>query len=103
MRRVRGAGVCGGHGHGRLGGEDTAARTAYDYDYGAYDTYEAYPQEDAVALYENNACALGAQRGGKGRGERQRGGRTQKIVRNAWLTLENRALLTRRFPRSRAD
>ncbi|MFQ9447259.1 MAG: hypothetical protein ACLR4A_07865 [Christensenellales bacterium] len=50
-----------GTGVGRLGGnEKNEARTAYDYDYGAYDTYEAYPQEDAVALYENSAPALGA-------------------------------------------
>ena len=50
-----------GTGVGRLGGnEKNVARTAYDYDYGAYDTYEAYPQEDAVALYENSTPALGA-------------------------------------------
>ena len=50
-----------GTGVGRLGGnEKNEARTAYDYDYGAYDTYEAYPREDAVALYENSAPALGA-------------------------------------------
>ena len=50
-----------GTGVGRLGGnEKNEARTAYDYDYGAYDTYEAYPREDAIALYENSAPAPGA-------------------------------------------
>ena len=53
--------IAAGTGVGRLGGnEKNVARTAYDYDYGASDTYEAYPQEDAVTLYENSAPALGA-------------------------------------------
>ena len=69
-----------GTGVGRLGGnEKNEARTAYDYDYGAYDTYEAYPQEDAVALYENSAPALGARSAAEDE---------KKIVRNAWLTLK---------------
>ena len=70
-----------GTGVGRLGGnEKNVARTAYNYDYGAYDTYEAYPQEDAVALYENSAPALGA----RSAAEKDE----KKIVRNAWLTLK---------------
>lgn len=69
-----------GTGVGRLGGnEKNVARTAYDYDYGASDTYEAYPQEDAVALYENSAPALGARSAAEDE---------KKIVRNAWLTLK---------------
>lgn len=69
-----------GTGVGRLGGnEKNVERTAYDYDYGASDTYEAYPQEDAVALYENSAPALGARSAAEDE---------KKIVRNAWLTLK---------------
>ena len=78
-----------GAGMGRLSGEDTAARTAYDYDYGAYDTYEAYPQEDAVALYENSAPALGARSAAeKGAANDSTAEDEKKIVRNAWLTLK---------------
>ena len=67
----------------------TAARTAYDYDYGAYDTYEAYPQEDAVALYENSAPALGARSAAeKGAANDSTAEDEKKIVRNAWLTLK---------------
>lgn len=78
-----------GTGVGRLGGEDTAAQTAYDYDYGAYDTYEAYPQEDAVALYENSAPALGARSAAeKGAANDSTAEDEKKIVRNAWLTLK---------------
>lgn len=78
-----------GTGMGRLSGEDTAARTAYDYDYGAYDTYEAYPQEDAVALYENSAPALGARSAAeKGAANDSTAEDEKKIVRNAWLTLK---------------
>ena len=78
-----------GAGMGRLSGEDTAARTAYDYDYGAYDTYEAYPQEDAVALYENSAPALGARSAAeKGAVNDSTAEDEKKIVRNAWLTLK---------------
>ena len=78
-----------GAGVGRLGGnEKNEARTAYDYDYGAYDTYEAYPQEDAVALYENSAPALGA-RSAAEKSVANNGAETKKkIVRNAWLTLK---------------
>lgn len=77
-----------GAGMGRLSGEDTAARTAYDYDYGAYDTYEAYPQEDAVALYENSAPALGARSAAeKGAANDSTAEDEKKIVRNAWLNL----------------
>ena len=78
-----------GAGMGRLSGEDTAAQTAYDYDYGAYDTYEAYPQEDAVALYENSAPALGARSAAeKGAANDSTAEEEKKIVRNAWLTLK---------------
>ena len=78
-----------GTGMGRLSGEDTAAQTAYDYDYGAYDTYEAYPQEDAVALYENSAPALGARSAAeKGAANDNTAEDEKKIVRNAWLTLK---------------
>ena len=78
-----------GTGVGRLSGEDTAAQTAYDYDYGAYDTYEAYPQEDAVALYENSAPALGARSAAeKGAANDSTAEDEKKIVRNAWLTLK---------------
>ena len=78
-----------GAGMGRLSGEDTAAQTAYDYDYGAYDTYEAYPQEDAVALYENSAPALGARSAAeKGAANDSTAEDEKKIVRNAWLTLK---------------
>lgn len=84
-----------GTGVGRLGGnEKNVARTAYDYDYGASDTYEAYPQEDAVALYENSAPALGA-RSAAEKGAAEKGAANdstaedeKKIVRNAWLTLK---------------
>lgn len=73
-----------GTGVGRLGGnEKNEARTAYDYDYGAYDTYEAYPQEDAVALYENSAPALGARSAANDSTAEDE----KKIVRNAWLNL----------------
>lgn len=77
-----------GTGVGRLGGnEKNEARTAYDYDYGAYDTYEAYPQEDAVALYENSVPALGA-RSAAEKSVANNGAETEKkIVRNAWLNL----------------
>ena len=65
------------------------ARTAYDYDYGASDTYEAYPQEDAVALYENSAPALGARSAAeKGAANDSTAEDEKKIVRNAWLTLK---------------
>lgn len=75
-----------GTGMGRLSGEDTAAQTAYDYDYGAY---EAYPQEDAVALYENSAPALGARSAAeKGAANDSTAEDEKKIVRNAWLTLK---------------
>lgn len=78
-----------GAGMGRLSGEDTAAQTAYDYDYGAYDTYEAYPREDAVALYENSAPALGARSAAeKGAANDSTAEDEKKIVRNAWLTLK---------------
>lgn len=79
-----------GAGMGRLGGnEKNEARTAYDYDYGAYDTYEAYPQEDAVALYENSAPALGARSAAeKGAANDSTAEDEKKIVRNAWLTLK---------------
>lgn len=78
-----------GAGMGRLSGEDTAAQTAYDSDYGAYDTYEAYPQEDAVALYENSAPALGARSAAeKGAANDSTAEDEKKIVRNAWLTLK---------------
>ena len=78
-----------GAGMGRLSGEDTAARTAYDYDYGAYDTYEVYPQENAVALYENSAPALGARSAAeKGAANDSTAEDEKKIVRNAWLTLK---------------
>ena len=79
-----------GTGVGRLGGnEKNVARTAYDYDYGAYDTYEAYPQEDAVALYENSAPALGARSAAeKGAANDSTAEDEKKIVRNAWLTLK---------------
>lgn len=78
-----------GAGMGRLSGEDTAAQTSYDYDYGAYDTYEAYPQEDAVALYENSAPALGARSAAeKGAANDSTAEDEKKIVRNAWLTLK---------------
>ncbi len=78
-----------GAGMGRLSGEGTAAQTAYDYDYGAYDTYEAYPQEDAVALYENSAPALGARSAAeKGAANDSTAEDEKKIVRNAWLTLK---------------
>ena len=79
-----------GTGVGRLGGnEKNAARTAYDYDYGASDTYEAYPQEDAVALYENSAPALGARSAAeKGAANDSTAEDEKKIVRNAWLTLK---------------
>ena len=79
-----------GTGVGRLGGnEKNEARTAYDYDYGAYDTYEAYPQEDAVALYENSAPALGARSAAeKGAANDSTAEDEKKIVRNAWLTLK---------------
>ena len=78
-----------GTGVGRLGGnEKNEARTAYDYDYGAYDTYEAYPQEDAVALYENSAPALGARSAAeKGAANDSTAEDEKKIVRNAWLNL----------------
>lgn len=79
-----------GTGVGRLGGnEKNVARTAYDYDYGASDTYEAYPQEDAVALYENSAPALGARSAvEKGAANDSTAEDEKKIVRNAWLTLK---------------
>ena len=79
-----------GTGVGRLGGnEKNVARTAYNYDYGAYDTYEAYPQEDAVALYENSAPALGARSAAeKGAANDSTVEDEKKIVRNAWLTLK---------------
>ena len=79
-----------GTGVGRLGGnEKNVARTAYNYDYGAYDTYEAYPQEDAVALYENSAPALGARSAAeKGAANDSTAEDEKKIVRNAWLTLK---------------
>lgn len=79
-----------GTGVGRLGGnEKNVARTAYDYDYGASDTYEAYPQEDAVALYENSAPALGARSAAeKGAANDNTAEDEKKIVRNAWLTLK---------------
>ena len=79
-----------GAGVGRLGGnEKNVARTAYDYDYGASDTYEAYPQEDAVALYENSAPALGARSAAeKGAANDSTAEDEKKIVRNAWLTLK---------------
>lgn len=79
-----------GTGVGRLGrNEKNEARTAYDYDYGAYDTYEAYPQEDAVALYENSAPALGARSAAeKGAANDSTAEDEKKIVRNAWLTLK---------------
>ena len=79
-----------GTGVGRLGGnEKNVARTAYDYDYGASDTYEAYPQEDAVALYENSAPALGARSAAeKGAANDSTAEDEKKIVRNAWLTLK---------------
>ena len=91
-----------GTGVGRLGGnEKNVARTAYDYDYGASDTYEAYPQEDAVALYENSAPALGARSAAEKAGDSalnsaaEKGAANdntaedeKKIVRNAWLTLK---------------
>lgn len=79
-----------GTGVGRLGGnEKNEARTACDYDYGAYDTYEAYPQEDAVALYENSAPALGARSAAeKGAANDSTAEDEKKIVRNAWLTLK---------------
>ena len=79
-----------GTGVGRLGGnEKNVARTAYDYDYGASDTYEAYPQEDAVALYENSAPALGARSATeKGAANDSTAEDEKKIVRNAWLTLK---------------
>ena len=89
-----------GTGVGRLGGnEKNEARTAYDYDYGAYDTYEAYPQEDAVALYENSAPALGARSAAeKGAANDSTAEDEKKIVRNAWLTLK-----TERFDEAVAD
>lgn len=79
-----------GTGVGRLGGnEKNVARTAYNYDYGASDTYEAYPQEDAVALYENSAPALGARSAAeKGAANDSTAEDEKKIVRNAWLTLK---------------
>ena len=79
-----------GTGVGRLGGnEKNVARTAYDYDYGASDTYEAYPQEDAVALYENSAPALDARSAAeKGAANDNTAEDEKKIVRNAWLTLK---------------
>lgn len=79
-----------GTGVGRLGeNEKNVARTAYDYDYGASDTYEAYPQEDAVALYENSAPALGARSAAeKGAANDSTAEDEKKIVRNAWLTLK---------------
>lgn len=79
-----------GTGVGRLGGnEKNVARTAYNYDYGASDTYEAYPQEDAVALYENSAPALGARSAAeKGAANDSTVEDEKKIVRNAWLTLK---------------
>lgn len=79
-----------GTGVGRLGGnEKNVTRTAYDYDYGASDTYEAYPQEDAVALYENSAPALGARSAAeKGAANDSTAEDEKKIVRNAWLTLK---------------
>ena len=79
-----------GAGVGRLGGnEKNEARTAYDYDYGAYDTYEVYPQENAVALYENSAPALGARSAAeKGAANDSTAEDEKKIVRNAWLTLK---------------
>lgn len=79
-----------GTGVGRLGGnEKNVARTAYDYDYGASDTYEAYPQEDAVTLYENSAPALGARSAAeKGAANDSTAEDEKKIVRNAWLTLK---------------
>ena len=79
-----------GTGVGRLGGnEKNVARTAYDYDYGASDTYESYPQEDAVALYENSAPALGARSAAeKGAANDSTAEDEKKIVRNAWLTLK---------------
>lgn len=79
-----------GTGVGRLGGnEKNVARTAYNYDYGASDTYEAYPQEDAVALYENSAPALGARSAAeKGAANDNTAEDEKKIVRNAWLTLK---------------
>ena len=72
-----------GAGVGRLGGnEKNVARTAYD-------TYEAYPQEDAVALYENSAPALGARSAAeKGAANDSTAEDEKKIVRNAWLTLK---------------
>ena len=72
-----------GAGVGRLGGnEKNEARTAYD-------TYEAYPQEDAVALYENSAPALGARSAAeKGAANDSTAEDEKKIVRNAWLTLK---------------
>ena len=74
-----------GTGVGRLGGnEKNVARTAYDYDYGAYDTYEAYPQE--------RPGARRAQRGGKGRGERQHGGGREEDRPQRMADPENRAL-----------
>ena len=78
-----------GTGVGRLGGnEKNEAQTAYDYDYGAYDTYEAYPQEDAVALYENSTPALGARSAAeKGAANDSTAEDEKKIVRNAWLNL----------------
>ena len=78
-----------GTGVGRLGGnEKNEARTAYDYDYGAYDTYEAYPREDAVALYENSAPAPGARSAAeKGAANDSTAEDEKKIVRNAWLNL----------------
>lgn len=79
-----------GTGVGRLGGnEKNVARTAYDYDYGASDAYEAYPQEDAVTLYENSAPALGARSAAeKGAANDSTAEDEKKIVRNAWLTLK---------------
>lgn len=79
-----------GTGVGRLGGnEKNVARTAYDYDYGASDIYEAYPQEDAVALYENSAPALGARSAAeKDAANDSTAEDEKKIVRNAWLTLK---------------
>ena len=66
-----------GAGMGRLSGnEKNEARTAYDYDYGAYDTYEAWR----------------AQRGGKGRGERQHGGGREEDRPQRMADPENRAL-----------
>lgn len=88
--RVRSAGVRGGHGR-RTAGRKRKKRGAdsRDYDYGAYDTYEAYPQEDAVALYENSAPALGARSAAeKGAANDSTAEDEKKIVRNAWLTLK---------------